>query len=410
MDPLARNIVVVGASAGGTEALCRLLGGIPAGLPSAILVVQHIPSHVASSLHEVLARVTPLRVVVARSGQPLEAGTVYVAPADRHLMLQPDGVRVTRGPKECRARPAVDVLFRSAASNYGPRVIGVILSGALDDGTAGLWAVKDQGGLALVQDPAEAAHDSMPRSAMQHVEVDLVGTLERLAEEISRCAAMPIGPWRPKVEHHEVENLIAMSGRGMQAGVMELGLVSKYTCPDCHGVLVQIEEGPIVRFRCHTGHAFTLSTLMAEVNASIDIGIWETLRAVEERVMLLRQMADIADAAGESDHAALCRRQADDAEARLDPPRDLVGAQSRLRRSRPGRVGSSSELERQAETRAPHQVVCELGPERQRGDFREEQRRDDAQVQQRNGRRTRQGPWQHVPAWQQGSEQQCPEE
>jgi two-component system, chemotaxis family, protein-glutamate methylesterase/glutaminase len=324
LDPLARNVVVVGASAGGTEALRRLLGGIPAELPAAVLVVQHIPSHVVSALHEVLARATPLRVVVARSGQPLESGTVYVAPADRHLMLHPDGLRVTRGPKECRSRPAVDVLFRSAASTYGPRVIGVVLSGALDDGTAGLWAVKDQGGLALVQDPAEAAHDSMPRSAIQHVAIDLVGTLERLAGEINRWAGMPIGPWRPKVRHHEVENLIAMSGRGMQAGVMELGRVSKYTCPDCNGVMVQIEEGRIVRFRCHTGHAFTLSTLMAEVNASIDMGLWEALRAVEERVMLLRQMADLADAAGDAEQAASCRHHADNAEARLDPLRELV--------------------------------------------------------------------------------------
>lgn len=331
LDPDTRNIVVVGASAGGVQALTALFQCLPSDLPAAVLVVLHIPAHTPSALHRILSSVTTMRVVEAQDNQALEARTVYVAIADRHLMLDENGIRLTRGPKECRVRPSVDVLFRSAAVSYGPRVVGVVLTGALDDGTAGLWAIKDRHGLAFAQKPSEAEYGSMPESAIQHVEVDFVGPIEALAQEISAAVGASIGAPHKKPEHertvdhgHRIENLIAIKGNGMEAGVMDLGKVSKYTCPDCHGVLVQIEEGSIVRFRCHTGHAFSMKSLIAEINAAIDIGLWDTLRAVEERMMLLRQMADLADAEHRSAAAASCRRQADAAEERLGPLRELV--------------------------------------------------------------------------------------
>jgi two-component system chemotaxis response regulator CheB len=325
-DRTARNVIVVGASAGGVEALTTLFAGLPADLAAAVFVVLHIPPETPSQLAPILGRATRLPVKAGVDREEIVPGQVYVASADRHLTIQDNQIRITRGPRESRARPSVDVLFRSASVACGSRVIGVVLSGALDDGTAGAWAIKDRGGLVLVQDPSEAMHASMPESVIKHVEVDHVGTARQLAEVIAGLVGSPAAVASPqgKDENTQVETLIAMEGDGLKAGVMRLGKVSKYTCPDCHGVLVQIEEGSIVRFRCHTGHAFSLLTLLAEVNESIDAGLWDTLRAIEERVMLLRQMAQLARANQRVTEADRCERQADQTEKRLQPLRELV--------------------------------------------------------------------------------------
>jgi two-component system chemotaxis response regulator CheB len=262
----ASRVVVIGASAGGVEALSTLVRHLPVDIDAAIFIVLHIPPHTPSELHRILQRFT-----------------------------------------------------------FGPRVVGVVLSGMLDDGTAGLWAIKNGGGRALVQDPASAQYTSMPESALRHVKVDgikppeaLGGELMRLLRESPTVAAAPVPP------RFEVENLIALEGNGLQAGVMGLGKVSAFTCPDCHGVLVQIEEGSVVRFRCHTGHAFSFKTLLAEINLAIDKGLWDTLRAIEERILLLGQMAEAASASGGPKEAAECRGEADAAKARVDALREMV--------------------------------------------------------------------------------------
>ncbi|WP_434694705.1 chemotaxis protein CheB [Pseudomonas sp. Z1-14] len=326
LDSLGRNIIVIGASAGGVEALRSLFRSLPADLPAAFLVVLHIPPHSPSELSRILARETRMDVISVQASQSLRTSTVYVASADHHLLLTKEGVRLTRGPKECRVRPAIDVLFRSASVAYDSRVIGVILTGALDDGTAGLWAIKDRNGTALVQDPSEATYDSMPRSAIEHVETDFIGTLAELANQIATRVRLPIEQLviSPLNERHLIETSISEHGNGLEAGVMNIGNISNYTCPDCHGVLVQVKEGSIVRFRCHTGHAFSIKTLIAEVNAAIDTGLWDALRAIEERIMLLRQMGDLAEAQGSKEDAELSRSQAKDAEERLKPLRELV--------------------------------------------------------------------------------------
>jgi two-component system chemotaxis response regulator CheB len=321
-----RNVIVVGASAGGVEALIQFFGELPADLAAAVLVVLHIPSSTPSQLAPILARATRLPVKPGVDLEEILPGQVYVASADRHLMVDGNQIRITRGPRESRSRPSIDVLFRSASVACGSRVVAVVLSGALDDGTAGAWAIKDRGGLVLAQEPSDAMHASMPESVIQHVEVDHVGTARQLAEVVAGLVGSP-APTMPspgESEKHKVETLIAMEGDGLKAGVMELGKVSKYTCPDCHGVLMQIEEGSIVRFRCHTGHAFSLMTLMAEVNESIDTGLWDTLRAIEERVMLLRQMEQLARASQRVAEADRCKRQAEETEQRLKPLRELV--------------------------------------------------------------------------------------
>jgi two-component system chemotaxis response regulator CheB len=320
-----RDLIVVGASAGGVEALSHFVGCLPKNLAATVLVVLHIPAHAPSRLDSILQRFTSLDMLPAKDGAALRHGVIYVAQSDRHLMVEKDVIRMTRGPKECRMRPAVDVLFRSAATEFGTRVIGVVLSGALDDGTAGLWAIKDRGGIALVQEPATAEYSSMPESAIAHVDVDLVAPVQALAQHAAELVGTTSSFREAQSgDRHAVENVIAMEGNGLQAGVMNLGNVSKYTCPDCHGVLVQIEEGTIVRFRCHTGHAFSVQTLLAEVNEAIDTGLWDTLRAIEERVMLLKQMAELYRKSGAAAEAERCKKQAEETEERLKPIRELV--------------------------------------------------------------------------------------
>jgi len=289
-------LVVVGASAGGVEALQALIAGLPARFPAAVLVVLHIPAHPPSQLHAILARAGALPVTLAEDGEASLPGHIYVAPADRHLLVEGEQLRVTRGPKENRSRPAVDVLFRSAAYSVGPRAIGVVLSGMLDDGTAGLWAIKDRGGATVVQAPEDALFASMPESALAHVAVDytlaaadMPAVLSQLAYE--RSTARPHA--RPP-EAMGLEITIGLEGNALQGGVMQLGPVSPNTCPECHGVLVRIQEGPIVRYRCHTGHAFSLQTLLAEVNEEIDATLWNAVRAIEERILLLRELEQLA--------------------------------------------------------------------------------------------------------------------
>ena len=268
------RIVVVGASAGGVEAVGAFIKALPADFGASVLVVVHIPAHALTQPDKVFTRHSRLPVSLAEDGGVAEPGHIYIPATDRHPMVQGGVMRLTRGPREGRVRPSIDVLFRPAAVEFGPRAIGVVMSGMLDDGTAGLWAIKDAGGKALVQCPDEAMHRSMPDSAIEHVQIDLVAPVAGLAQEVITMVHQPAQAERScaSTARHLVENRIAMEGNGLQLGVMKLGQVSGYICPDCHNVLVQIEEGPIVRFRCHTGHSFSLKALLAEVNGSIDKG------------------------------------------------------------------------------------------------------------------------------------------
>ena len=325
IDGALTPIVAIGASAGGVAALTELVSALPADLAAAVFIVLHLPPHSRSELPAILQRVTRLPVAAASDGEPIVAGRIRVAPPDRHLVLESGHVRLTRSPRECRARPAVDVLFRSAAMAHGSHVIGVVLSGVLDDGTAGLWAVKDRGGFALVQDPETAEHPSMPDSARRLVAVDAVLAPARLGTEIGRLvASMKPAANMPADERLQIETDIALRGGARRGGVARLGPSSDYSCPECHRGLVRIQEGRIVRFRCHNGHAFSLETLLVDINASIDRGIWDAVGAVEERESLLRELADAAAQSGRDDVAGRYRAQADDTDRRVRALRDLV--------------------------------------------------------------------------------------
>jgi two-component system chemotaxis response regulator CheB len=286
-----KDIVVVGASAGGMEALQKLAATLPHDFPAALFVVWHMGPGVRSVLPDLLTRAGPLRAYNPQDGDAIAPGRIYVAPSDHHLLIEKGFVRVRRGPKENRFRPAVDPLFRSAAYIYGPRVIGVVLSGALDDGTAGLWTIKMRGGTAIVQDPEDAQHRSMPLNAMQHVDVDYkleADQIGRLLDKLVRQPAPP-APDLPDSEGQKTrrEVGIAEEAEAFEQDVMGLGRLSPFTCPECHGTLTRLDEGTIVRFRCHTGHAFSAGTLLAAITEQIEARLWDSVRAMDEGILLL---------------------------------------------------------------------------------------------------------------------------
>jgi two-component system chemotaxis response regulator CheB len=292
--PQARHthdIVVVGASAGGVVTLQALAARLPADLGAAVLVVQHLSAEWSSELAAMLGRAGSLPAANAEDGMPIEPGRILVAPPDRHVLVEPGRVRVVRGPHENRHRPAIDPLFRSAAWAYGPRVVGIVLSGGLDDGTAGLWAIKSCGGTTVVQEPADALHPDMPSSALMHNRVDHRLPLVGIAELVARLAREPIdAAWAgaPKSIATEV-NFARLNGRGIE-DVDGLGLLSPFTCPTCRGALWEIDEASHLRYRCHTGHAFSHGSLTAEQGLLAEQAVYTALRAVEQKAAALRRL------------------------------------------------------------------------------------------------------------------------
>jgi len=303
----SHHIIVIGASAGGVETLIEVVARLPEELPAPVFVVLHIPPFVASSLPEILSRSGPLPAVHPNDGEVINAGVIYIAPPDHHLLVENGSVAVKKGPKENRFRPSIDALFRSAAYIYGPRAIGVVLSGALDDGTSGLWSIKRLGGFTIVQEPNQARFESMPRSALEHVEVDYrlpsteIGALLGLLAKESPIADVEVESDLKTLISTEIQ--IASEGGAFQKGIMSLGTLTPFTCPECHGVLVRIAEGKMSRFRCHTGHAYTDSALLEAVMESTGDVLWQVIRSLEESAMLLSHMGQHLAQAGDADRA-----------------------------------------------------------------------------------------------------------
>jgi two-component system chemotaxis response regulator CheB len=321
-----RDIIVIGASSGGLEAITRLLESLPIDFPAAVFIVLHIPANPPSILHSVLQRKSRLPVFPAVEGAQLRHGVITVAVSDHHLMFADGHLRLTRGPRENRSRPAVDATMRSAAVAFGPRCIGVVLTGNLDDGTAGLWAIKDRGGVAIAQSPEEAEYPSMPRNAVQHLEVDhvvrlmeLPGLLHKLVAEDVEVEARDRGQ-----DAVSIENRIAGGENAMKVGVLNLGVPSMNTCPHCHGTLSEVRDAGPLRFRCHTGHVFTPSSLLVDLDRTIDETLWSVLRSIEERQLLLEQLIESAKMRGDNREAQEYARQTEDARLRADEIRALV--------------------------------------------------------------------------------------
>ena len=297
------QLVVIGASAGGVHALLEIAQALPPSFPVPVCIVQHIGSN-PSLLPDLLRYRGPNDAVHAEDGQRLTPGTLHVAPPDRHILVDGDRLRLTHGPKENHARPAIDPLFRSAAVAAGPAAIGVILTGQMDDGTAGLKAIKDCGGTAIVQDPAGAAEPEMPLSALRNVDVDHCVPLPEIAPLLARlvAAAAPRNPWpAPDPIAREV---IINRGEASVEDLKQIAEPSSLTCPECGGALWEMNEKRPLRYRCHTGHAFSAISLARSQKDDSEHALWSTVRALREREMLLRRMAAISASMGDSAQAA----------------------------------------------------------------------------------------------------------
>jgi two-component system chemotaxis response regulator CheB len=295
-----RDVVVIGASAGGVEAITRVVKALPADLHAAVVVVLHMAATSPSALPRILARNCELPTSAAADGVVLETGRVYVSVPDRHLLVSGDRLILSAGPRENGHRPAVDPLFRSAARSLGSRVIGVVMSGVLDDGTAGLHVVKQAGGLAIVQDPDDALYPAMPINAMTATDVDQVLAAEQIAKYIvDQTTPGPDGrPPLRSAEDVDVEVAFSVMDADAMHGEVGPGEPSGYSCPDCHGVLNVIEEGELLRFRCRVGHAWSREALVAAQTQDVETALWGALRSLEEKASLARKLAASAQLRG----------------------------------------------------------------------------------------------------------------
>jgi two-component system chemotaxis response regulator CheB len=301
---MRRDIVVVGASAGGVPALERLVAGLREPLQASIFIVLHVSSQGVSVLPRILSRAGALPVEHAVDGEPVVPGRIYVAPPNAHLLLELGRVRLGLGPAENGHRPAIDALFRSAAYVYRGRVVGVVLSGTLDDGTAGLWAIKRRGGLAVVQHPAEAPHPGMPQSAIDNVQVDHVLGVDDIAQLVMGSARDLPSEVPPMSENEErLGREVAVATDPTDANRLEqpYGPDAKpaaLSCPSCRGTLWEIQEDKVVRYRCQVGHAYSSAALLAAQNRGLEDALWAACRTLEENATLARRLAARAEASG----------------------------------------------------------------------------------------------------------------
>ncbi len=332
-----KDIIVIGTSSGGIDALKTLVAGLPPDLKASIFVTLHVAPYSLGILPEILQNAGPLPVSNANDWEQIEVGHIYVAPPDHHLLLEQSGyLRVTRGPRENRFRPAIDPLFRSAARAYGPRVIGVILTGWLDDGTAGLYAVKERGGTAIAQHPDDAFAPAMPMNAIKHVEVDHILSLKEIAPLLVRLVDAQVGEegTKPVSEELEMEVKIAREDNALESGILKWGEPSVYACPECHGVLLQLKEGSNMRFRCHTGHAYSVDSLMAEFTEKTEDSLWNAIRALEEGVILMRELAKHMGEHHNGADAEALLKQAQESQQRADLVRQVVMSHEKLSESK----------------------------------------------------------------------------
>jgi two-component system chemotaxis response regulator CheB len=323
---LTHDRIVIGASAGGIEALSTLIGKLPVDLPAAIFAVVHFPSQSISVLPRILNRARRLPAEHAADGEPVQPGRVYVAPPDRHLLVRGDRIQLVRGPREHGFRPAIDPLFRSAAQAYGPRSVGVILSGTLSDGVAGMQAIKNAGGVAIVQEPVEALFPGLPLHAIEQVQVDYRLSLVEIASTIDRLAALPVREKgiKPMVDENEIEASFVKQDMQTYTQGQDNGNRTVLTCPGCGGVIWELQEGELIRFRCHVGHAYSADSLLVEQGEALEGALWTAVRALEERAALLGRLATQALARDSQHTAGRFQKQAEEAERQADVIRRVL--------------------------------------------------------------------------------------
>jgi two-component system chemotaxis response regulator CheB len=333
---MKRDIIVIGASTGGFEAFKKIVAGLPSTLDASIFIVWHISPDIRGVLPTVLNKVNSIHAAHAYDKEEIKTNRIYIAPPDHHLLIEEGRVRITRGPKENRFRPAVDPLFRSAAYTYGTRVIGVVLSGALDDGTAGLWRVKYNGGIAIVQDPLDAEVPSMPESAMNEVDIDYCVPVTEVAALLVRLSQEEITQNTEVMKDEKTKNeiKIAIEENALEKGSLNMGELSPFACPECHGVLSRIKEGNLARYRCHTGHAYSADTLMAALTENIENSLYGAMRGIEESIMLLNHIGDHLAEANQPKLAAVYFKKAQQAKDRAALIRKTVFSHEQLSRGK----------------------------------------------------------------------------
>lgn len=305
-----RDLVVIGASAGGVETLKRVVAGLPPDLPAAVCIVLHIAPGSPSALARILQRAGNLPCRAAADGEPLRAGQILVAPPDHHLVIEDGRARLTVGPRENGHRPAVDVLFRSAATARHTRVVGVVLSGTRDDGSAGLAVIKSSGGAAIVQDPEEALYPGMPSNALAHVMVDAVVPSDQIAETI--CAM---------VNGQELPDIQPPAQPGWNPSEPER-LTS--VCPECGGVLIERSEVGMPQWECHVGHRYSPTSLADAQGDRVEMALWTAVRMLRDRSALLHRMADQSETRGQPKSAHRFRQQAEDASRQAELVREAL--------------------------------------------------------------------------------------
>ncbi|WP_424813178.1 chemotaxis protein CheB [Roseococcus sp. YIM B11640] len=293
-----KDIVAIGGSLGSSSVIKRILGELPSDFPAAVLIATHMPGSGAGYLAEALAGHSALPVCEAVDGQPIEHGHVYVAAPDRHLLLAGGTILLGTGPRENMARPAIDALFRSAALNFGPRVVGLVLSGLLNDGASGLHAIKAMGGTTIVQHPLDSEASEMPAAALQVVDADHVGRIAELSGLLRQSAGQEAGPAPSPTPELELEVSIAAGRRLGSVELRRLADPVPLVCPHCQGVLSQIKDSKPLRFRCQIGHAFTAEAVMASAESGVGEALRIAMRLMEERAELVSRMARDARESG----------------------------------------------------------------------------------------------------------------
>jgi two-component system, chemotaxis family, protein-glutamate methylesterase/glutaminase len=294
-----RNVIVIGASAGGFAPVRQMISQLPGTIDAAVFVVLHMSRNSnALTIARLWQKRTELICNVPSSGDKILKGHIYIAPANHHMLISDGSITINDGPSENKYRPSIDVLFRSAAVHFGTRVIGIIVSGVLDDGTSGMWAIKKCGGICIVQDPDEAEFRDMPQNVINKIDVDYKSDINEISYVISDILSKPLPVKVPVPEELLIESEIAEKMSSSIDQMNRIAEKSDFTCPDCNGRLWIMKGDPVHRYRCHTGHVYNERTLLELQRTEIEKSIWVSIRMLEERCNLLNLSAHNAEDSG----------------------------------------------------------------------------------------------------------------
>lgn len=328
------DIVVIGSSAGGVLALKEIVKYFDKDLAASIFVVQHLAADHISYLPQILSSHGPLPALHPKDGEEIRKGVIYIAPPDHHMIIEGGHILIKRGPKENNFRPSIDALMRSAAYWYGSRVTAAVLTGYLNDGTSGLWSVRQFGGVTIVQSPQDALYPDMPRNALEYVDADYNIPLKDIGLLINKLAGQLATPGHVKNDlirtRMKAEIEIASQQNALSKGINKMGEKTDLTCPECGGALTSLQEGANVRYRCHTGHGFSESALWSGITESVETNLWQAMRSMEEGILFLEQAVTRSEMSGNLDEAKSFEAKTDLLRARSQALLDYIYSQGQI--------------------------------------------------------------------------------